>query len=98
MECVFGGIEQDAAGAPDREAAQAGDAGGDGDGQIESEEGFTAFGLAANDADGFFRPQPIDEPALLLGAIGEVPGRLDRKLAHRRRRIAARLPPKGRRR
>src|ERR1700685_737715 len=54
-----GGSTEDAAGAADREAAQAGDAGGDGDGQIEGEEGFAAFGLAADDADGFFRPQPI---------------------------------------
>ena len=89
MQRVFGGIEQDAARARDREAAQAGSAGGDGDGQIEGEEGFAAFRLAADDADGFFRPQPVDEPAPLLGAIGETPGRLDRKLGHRRRRIAA---------
>ncbi len=40
VQSVFGGIEQNAAGAADREAAQAGDAGGDGDGQIEGEEGF----------------------------------------------------------
>ena len=89
MECVFGGIEQDATRACHREAAQAGDARGDGDGQIEGEEGFAAFWLAADDPDGLFGPQPIDEPALLLGAVGEAPGRLDRKLAHRRRRIAA---------
>ncbi|MEA2738180.1 MAG: hypothetical protein QOH05_1487 [Acetobacteraceae bacterium] len=89
VQRVFGWVKQNAAGAAHREATQAGDAGGDGDGQIESEEGLTAFGLAADDADGFFRPQPIDEPALLFGAIGEAPGRLDRKLAHRRRRIAA---------
>ena len=56
---------------------------------IEGEEGFAALGFAADDADGFLRPQPLDEPALLLGAIGEAPGRLDRKLGHRRRRIAA---------
>jgi hypothetical protein len=93
VQCVFGGIEQDAAGAADREATQTGDAGGDGNGQIEREEGFAALGLAADDADGMFRPQPIDEPALLpegaFWAIGETPGRLDRKLGHRRRRIAA---------
>jgi hypothetical protein len=58
VQGVFGGIEQDAAGAADREAVQAGDAGGHGDGQIEGEEGFAAFGFAADDADGFFRPQP----------------------------------------
>ena len=69
MECVFGGVEQDAAGACHREAAQAWDTGGDGDGQIEGEEGFTALGLAADDPDSLFGPQPIDEPALLLGAV-----------------------------
>ena len=89
MERVLGGIEQDPAGTGDREAPQAGGAGGDGDRQIEGEEGFAAFRLAADDADGFFGPQAIDEPALLLGAVGEAPGRLNRKLGHRRRRLAA---------
>jgi hypothetical protein len=93
VQRVFGWVKQNAAGAAHREAPQAGDAGGDGHGQIEGEEGFAAFGLAADDADGFFRPQPIDEPALLFGAIGEAPGRLDRQLAHRRRRIAAFASP-----
>jgi len=88
VQGILGGIKQDAAGAADREAAQTGDAGGDGDGQIEGEEGFASLWLAADDADGFFGPQPLDEPALLFGAIGEAPGRLDRKLAHRRRRLA----------
>jgi hypothetical protein len=54
VQCVFGRIEQDAAGAADREAAQARDAGSDGDGQIEGEEGFAALGFAADDPDGFF--------------------------------------------
>ena len=89
MERVFGGVEQHTTGALHREAAQAGGSGGHGDGQIEGEEGFAAFGFATNDADGFFRPQALDEPALLLGAIGEAISRLDRKLAHRRRRITA---------
>ena len=93
VQRVFGGIEQDAAGPPYREATQAGDAGGDGNGHIEGEEGFAAFRLAADDADGFVRPQPVDEPAVLFGAIGEAPGRLDRKLAHRRRRITALVSP-----
>src|SRR5271166_1431187 len=65
------------------------DARGDGDGQIEGQEGFAAFWLAADDPDGLFRPQSIDEPTLLLGAVGEAPGRLDRKQGHRRRRVAA---------
>ena len=73
MQGILGGIEQNAAGTANREAAQAGHAGGDGDGQIEREEGFAAFRFAANDADGFFRPQPLDEPALLFWTIGEAP-------------------------
>src|SRR5271157_3002829 len=40
MERVLGGIEQYTTRARDREAPQAGDAGGDGDRQIEGEEGF----------------------------------------------------------
>src|ERR1700704_5787378 len=64
MERVFGGIEQDATRACHREAAQAGDARGDGDGQIKGQKRFTAFWLAADDPDGLFGPQPIDEPAL----------------------------------
>ena len=95
VQRVFGGIEQNAAGVADREAAQAEGTGGDGDGQIEGEEGFAAFGFAADDADGLFLPQPLDEPALLRGTIGEGPGWLNRKLAHRRRRIAALVSPEA---
>jgi len=40
------------------EAAQAGDGGGDGD--VEGEERFAAFGLAADDADGLLGPQAVD--------------------------------------
>ena len=58
-------------GADDREAAQTGSSGGDGDGQIEGQEGFAALRLAADDADRFLRPQVGDEPALLLGSIEE---------------------------
>ena len=89
MQRVLGGIEQDPTGPRDREAAQAGCSGGDGCGQIEGEEGFAAFGLAADDADGFLGPQPLDQSAPLLGSLGETPGRLNRKLGHRRRRVAA---------
>jgi hypothetical protein len=88
MERVLGGIEQNATRARDRETPQAGGAGGDGDRQIEGEEGFAALRFAADDANSFFRPQLVDEPTPLLGAISEAPRRLDRKLGHRRRRIA----------
>jgi len=55
--------------------AQAGDGCGNGDGKVESEEGFAAFGLTADDADGLAHPQSLDEPGVpgLLG-FGEERG------------------------
>jgi len=41
--------------------------------------------ITADDSDGLFGPQTRDEPALLLGAIGETMGQLDGQRAHRRR-------------
>lgn len=89
MQGVFRGVKQDAAGTRHWEAAQARGGGCDGDGQVEGEEGFAALGLAADDADRFVRPQPADQPVLLLGARGEAMGRLDGKLCHRRRLVAS---------
>ncbi len=89
VQGVFGRIEQNAAAPRDREAAQAGRCRGDGDGQIEGEEGFAALGFAADDPDRLLGPQPLDQPPPLLGRLGETPGRLNRKLDHRRRRPAA---------
>ena len=93
VQRVLGGIEQDATGARHREAAQAGSAGGDRDGEVQRQEGFAALRFAADDADGFIGPQAGDQPMLLLGAIGEAMGRLDGKRGHRRRRIAALASP-----
>ena len=56
VEGVFGGVEQDASGLGHGEAAQAARTGGDGHGEIEGEEGFAAFWLAADDADGLLGP------------------------------------------
>ncbi len=64
---IFGGEQQHGA-CLDREAAQAGDAGGDGDGDVQGEEGFAALGLAADDADALLVPERLDEPGLLCGA------------------------------
>ena len=89
MQRVLGGEEQDAAALRHREAAQAGDAGGDGDGDVEGEERLAALGLAADDTDGLLGPQAGDQPAVLLGALGEAPCGLDRQQAHRRRADAA---------
>ena len=89
MQRVLGGIEQDATGARHREAAQAGGAGGDRNGEVQSQEGFAALGLAADDADGLVGPQAGNQPVLLLRAIGEAMSGLDRQRGHRRRRIGA---------
>jgi hypothetical protein len=66
MQGILGGVEEDAPGPLHGEAAQAGRAGGDRDGEVECEEGFAAFRLAADDADGFLGPQAVDQPALFL--------------------------------
>ena len=56
----------------------------DRDGEIESQERLAALGLAADDADGLLRPQPGDEPAMLVGALGQAIGGLDGQHAHER--------------
>ena len=71
MQGILGGVEEDAPGPLHGEAAQAGRAGGDRDGEVECEEGFAAFRLAADDADGFLGPQAVDQPALFLSALGK---------------------------
>jgi hypothetical protein len=78
VQGVLSGIEQDATGTRHREAAQARRAGGNRDSQIQGEEGFAALGFPTNDSNGLLGPQSGDEPALLLGAIGETIGLLDR--------------------
>jgi hypothetical protein len=84
VQGVLGGVEQDPSGLGHDEAAQAGRAGGDRDGEVESQERLAALGLAADDADGLLRPQPGDEPAMLIGALGQTPGGLDGQHAHQR--------------
>ena len=56
VQRVLGGVEQDASGPGHGEAAQAGRAGGDRYGEVESQERLAALGLAADDADGLLRP------------------------------------------
>ncbi len=84
VQGVLGGVEQHATGVGHGEAAQTGPAGGDGDGQIEGEEGFAAFGLAADDADGLLGPQVVDQPSRFLGPFGQAMGGNDGKRGHRR--------------
>ena len=60
MQGILGRVEQHPARPGDGEAAQAGGAGGDRDGEVQGEEGLAALRLAADDPDGLFGPQPGD--------------------------------------
>ena len=77
MQGILGRVQQHSPRPSDGEAAQAGGAGRDRDSQVQGEEGFAAFRFPTDDADGLFGPQPRDEPALLLGAVGETIRLLD---------------------
>lgn len=70
---ILGGEEEDWTGLGDRESSEARGAGGDGEGDLEGEEGFTGLGGSAEDADGLVIPEAVDEPGGLLGRVwGEV--------------------------
>jgi hypothetical protein len=71
---ILGGEDEDAAGGVDREAAETGSARSDRDGETEGEEGLSALGLAAEDADGFFAPEALDEPARRCRVAGDLVG------------------------
>ena len=90
VERVLGGEEQDAPAPDDGEAAQARRPRRDGDGHVEREKRLAALRLAADDADGLVGPQPLDEPALLLGAGVELVGAADGQRGHRPLRSAVR--------
>ena len=81
---VLCGEQQDRAGLVGGEAAQAGDAGGDGHGEVEREEGLAAFGLAADDADGLARPEPVDEPLLPARSVLQIDRRAGGEAGHGR--------------
>ncbi len=78
MAGVLGSEQQDRSGFISLEAAQAGD--GDGNGEVERQEGLAAFGLA--DADGLPGPEPVDQ--LLARAVFEVGWEPCREALHRR--------------
>lgn len=67
MRRVLGEIDDGGARGVDVEAAETGGTGGDGDGEIEPEPGFTGFGRSPDDADGVGAPEALDEPAGLGG-------------------------------
>ena len=85
---VLGGEQQDGSCLAGGEAAQAGHAGGDRDGEVEGEEGLAALGLAADDADRLAPPQHVDEPLLAARALFEL-GRGSGREAVRRRAFGA---------
>jgi len=76
---VFGWEEQHGAGAADGEVAQARGAGGDAHGDIQSQEALTAFGFAAEDADGLVGPEALDQPLGLGTGASQLTGTLDGK-------------------
>ena len=85
VQSVLGRIQQHAPRMRHREVAQTRCAGSDGNGQIQSEEGFSELRFPADDSDCLLGPQPGNEPALLLGTISETISQLDGERAHRRR-------------
>ena len=66
------------------EAAQARDAGGDRDGEVQRQEGLAALGLAADDADRLAPPQRVDEPLVLARAVLQLDRRACREAVCRR--------------
>ena len=84
MAGVLGGEHQDRSGLRGGEAAQARDAGGDGDGELQRQEGLAALGLAADDADRLACPEPVDEPLLLVRPVLELGRGSGREALHRR--------------
>jgi hypothetical protein len=77
VQRILGGIEQHPPGPLDGKTPQARGACSDGDGEIEGEEGFAALRLAADDADSFFRPQALDQPASFLWLVDQAMRWLD---------------------
>jgi|SRR6516164_1588014 len=67
---ILGGEQQCGTTLSGWEAAQAGAAGGHGDGEIEGQEGLAAFGFAADDSDRLSAPQAFDQPARRGGWSG----------------------------
>jgi len=79
---VFGWEEQDWSAAPDWKLPQAGGAGSDADGDIQSQKAFAAFGFAAQDADGLLGPETFHQPLGLRAGAGQLAGALNREGVH----------------
>ena len=63
---------------------------------IQSRVGLGLPVTGGGSPDRLLGPQPADEPALVLGAIGKAPGGLDGQQVHRRRPAAALASAAGR--
>ena len=70
---VLGGEEQHGAASGGAVVAQAWDAGGHGDGEIEREQGFAALGLAADDAHGLLGPTACPPSTVAPGGDPRAP-------------------------
>ena len=84
MAGVLGGEQQHGTACGGTVVAQAWDAGGHGDGEVQRQQGFAALGLAADDAHGLLGPQRVHHPLLRLGALLELHRRACREALHRR--------------
>jgi hypothetical protein len=79
---VFGREEQNLSGALNGKTAQARRAGGDADGDIQSQETFAAFGFAAQNAHRLLGPEVFDQPVGLRSDSIELAGALDGEQVH----------------
>jgi hypothetical protein len=79
---VFGWKEQHLAGASHGKLPQAGRAGSDAHGHIQSEKAFAALRFTAEDAHGLIGPKTFDQPLGLGAGRGELAGPLNGKAVH----------------
>lgn len=79
---VFGWKKQHRSATSYWELPQTGSTGSNADSDIQSQEAFAAFGLAAEDADGLLGPELLDQPLSLRAGVGQLTGALDEQRVH----------------
>jgi hypothetical protein len=93
---ILGGEQQHGTTLTGRKAAQAGGTGGNGDGNIESQEGLAAFWFPTDDSDRLGAPQTFDQPTRRGGWSGsELRGSQGRQRLHERTPARRGLRPSG---
>gem|GEM_PF-1573726 len=69
VQRILGEVDDDGPGSIDGEVLEAGGAGGDGDGQIQAQPGFTGFRRPPDHADGGSAPDILDQPPGVVGLL-----------------------------